>query len=108
MRCVSLAAIALLALGFVGASGASGRARLGAALIVGEVRVCNAPGRCMTRAFQVSAIDGVSYGVDNRFRLAVPSGRYSLSADSDGLRCERSGVVVATKTVTANITCLVP
>ncbi len=49
-----------------------------------------------------------SYGVDNRFRLTVPSGRYSLSADSNGLRCERSGVVVATRTVTANITCLVP
>jgi len=70
----------------------------------------------MTRAFEVSAIDNAgrrvassaSYGRDNRFRLTVPSGRYSLSADSNGLRCERAGLVVARRTVSANITCLVP
>ena len=118
MRSVVLAALAFLIVAscFAGQSAAAGQARLRSGVIVGEVRVCNGPGRCMTRTFQVSAINSgghlvarvASYGPDNRFRLLVPPGRYSLSANSNGLRCTGSAVAAAARTVTANITCLVP
>jgi hypothetical protein len=117
MRSRSLAALASIVVSCsVGPSVAAGQARLPSAAIVGEVRVCNSPGRCMTRTFQVSATDraghlvahAASYGPENHFRLPVPPGRYALSANSNGLRCTSSAVAVAGRTVTANITCLVP
>jgi hypothetical protein len=84
--------------------------------IVGEVLVCNAPGHCLTRVFQVSAINSAGHvtaqtstsGPDNRYRLRVPAGDYSLLATSNGLRCTGSAVALAHQTVTSNITCLVP
>jgi hypothetical protein len=117
MRFVILAALALLAVScFVEQAVAAGQVRPPSAVIVGEVRVCNAPGRCMTRTFQVSAFSrtghlvarAATYGANNRFRLLVPPGRYSLLGNSNGLRCTSSAIAVADRTVTANVTCLVP
>jgi len=84
--------------------------------IAGEVRVCNIPGHCLTRVFQVSATDRAgrlvartsTSGPDNRYRLLVPAGRYSLLAISHGLRCTGSVTAVADRTVSKNIICLVP
>jgi len=86
------------------------------AQIVGDVLVCNAPEHCLTRVFQVSAIDSDGHvraktstsGPDNSYRLRVPAGDYSLLATSNGLRCTGSAVAVARHRVTSNITCLVP
>jgi hypothetical protein len=86
------------------------------ARIVGEVKVCNAPGRCTTRAFNVSAIDSSrnivaessTFGTNNRYRLRVPAGHYSLQATSNGLNCAGSATARRRRAVTANITCLVP
>lgn len=86
------------------------------ARIVGQVKVCNAPGHCMTRAFGVSATDSSrqvvahtsTFGPDNRYLLRVPAGTYSLRATSNGLRCTGSATAHAKQTVTSNITCLVP
>jgi hypothetical protein len=84
--------------------------------IAGEVRVCNIPGHCLTRVFQVSATDRAgrlvahttTSGPNNRYRLHVPARHYSLLAISHGLRCIGSTTAVANRTVSANIICLVP
>jgi hypothetical protein len=84
--------------------------------IAGEVLVCNIPDHCLTRTFQVVAIDGsgrqvattTTSAASNDFQLLVPAGQYSLVATSNGLRCSGSATAVALQTVTANITCLVP
>jgi hypothetical protein len=86
------------------------------ARITGRVLVCNAPGRCLTRVFRVVAVDragrvvahAATSGTANVYRLSVAAGRYSLVATSHGLRCRGSVVAVAHRTVSANITCLVP
>jgi hypothetical protein len=86
------------------------------ARIVGDVNVCNAPGHCMTRTFNVFAFDSAgevvahatTFGEDNRFLLRVTAGIYSLRATSDGLYCTGSAKAHAHQTVTSNITCLVP
>jgi hypothetical protein len=86
------------------------------ARIVGEVKVCNAPGHCLTRAFEVSAIDSTgnvvakspTFGTDNRYRLRVLPGHYSLLAASKGLNCTGSATAHSHRTVTSDITCLVP
>ena len=86
------------------------------AVVTGRVLVCNAPGHCLTRVFRVAAVDragrvvalaGTS-GTANVYRLRVAAGRYSLVATSNGLHCRGSVVAVARRTVSANITCLVP
>jgi hypothetical protein len=84
--------------------------------IAGEVRVCNIPGHCLSRVFQVSATDRAgrlvartaTSGPDNRYRLRLPAGRYSLLASSHGLRCTGSITAIANRTVGKNIICLVP
>lgn len=84
--------------------------------VAGEVRLCNIPGHCLTRVFQVSATDRagrvvahtITSGTGNRYRLLVPAGRYSLLAHSHGLRCTGSVTAVANRTVVKNIICLVP
>jgi hypothetical protein len=86
------------------------------ARIVGEVKVCNSPGNCLTRAFNVRAIDSAgnvvaespTFGPNNRYRLRVPAGHYSLLATSEGLKCRGSATAQAHQTVTAKIICLVP
>ena len=86
------------------------------ARIAGDVIECNGPGRCFTQEFQVSAINAAGIlvaqtstsGAQNRYRLRVPAGEYSLLATSNGLRCSGSAVAVAHQTVVADITCLVP
>ncbi len=86
------------------------------ARIAGEVKVCNAPMHCMTRAFRVSATDSSgqvmahtsTFGMDNRYLLRVPAGTYLLRATSDGLICTGSASAHAHQTATSNITCLVP
>jgi hypothetical protein len=104
----------MLAGAFAAMSVAAGLAH--AASIVGEVRVCNIPGHCLTRVFQVSATDragrlvahSTTSGPDNRYRLLVAARHYSLLASSHGLRCTGSTTAIANRTVTANIICLVP
>jgi hypothetical protein len=84
--------------------------------IAGEVRVCNTPDHCLTRTFQVAAVDSggrqvattTTTGASNDYQLLVPPGPYSLVATSDGLRCTGSATAVAGQSVTADITCLVP
>jgi len=84
--------------------------------IAGEVRVCNIPDHCLTRTFQITAIDRggrrvartTTNDAANSYRLLVPAGNYSLIATSNGLRCTRGATAVAGRTVTANIICLVP
>lgn len=87
------------------------------ARIAGDVIECNGPGRCFTQEFQVSAINAAGIlvaqtstsGAQNRYRLRVPAGAYSLLATSNGgLRCSGSAEAVAHQTVLADITCLVP
>lgn len=86
------------------------------ARIIGEVRACSAPGHCLRRAFHVSAIDpsgeiiarSTSHGADNRYRLLVPPGHYSLQATSSGLSCRGSATARAHRTLGADITCMVP
>ena len=116
MRSAATATLAALVLAgaFVGVSVAAGAQT--PARIVGEVRVCNIPGHCLTRVFQVSATDNAgrlvahatTSGPDNRYRLLVPARHYSLLASSHGLRCTGSTEAIANRTVTANIICLVP
>jgi hypothetical protein len=118
MRSAATAALAALVLAgaFAGVSVAAGLAQTPSARIVGEVRVCNIPGHCLTRVFQVSATDSAgrlvahatTFGPDNRYRLLVPARHYSLLASSHGLRCTGSTTAIANRTVTANIICLVP
>lgn len=84
--------------------------------IAGRVLVCNTPDHCPTRTFRVSAIDAqghvvarsTTFGRFNRYRLEVPAGSYALLAVSHGLHCNGSADVSAHRTVTADITCLVP
>jgi hypothetical protein len=84
--------------------------------IAGDVRVCNAPGHCMTREFTVSALDSAGHTVaktktksaDNAYRLRVSPGHYKLVAKSQGLVCRASATAVAGHTTRRNITCLVP
>jgi hypothetical protein len=86
------------------------------AVVTGRVLVCNVPGHCLTRVFRVAAVDRAgrvaahvsTSGTANVYRLRVAAGRYSLVATSNGLRCRGSVGAVARRTVTANITCLVP
>ena len=86
------------------------------AVVTGRVLVCNVPGHCLTRVFRVAAVDRAgrvvahvsTSGTANVYRLRVAAGRYSLVATSNGLRCKGSVVAVARRTVSANITCLVP
>ena len=86
------------------------------AVVTGRVLVCNVPGHCLTRVFRVAAVDHAgrvvahvsTSGTANVYRLRVAAGRYSLVATSNGLRCRGSVVAVARRTVSANITCLVP
>src|SRR5579862_6826997 len=111
----ALAALTLAGAG-AGVSDAAGLRQTPRARIVGEVRVCNVPGHCLTRVFRVSATDSAgrlvaqasTSGPDNRYRLFVPAGHYSLLASSHGLRCTGSAKAVANRAVTANIICLVP
>jgi hypothetical protein len=107
----ALAAVAAVA------SPALGGRRHPSALLVGEVLVCNAPGHCLQQAFEVSAINRSgavagrtsTVGPHNSYRLRVVPGEYSLEAVAEGgLRCKGSADAVAHRTVTANITCLVP
>jgi hypothetical protein len=78
--------------------------------------VCNIPGHCLTRVFQVSAINDagevsastLTSGTHNHYRLRVAAGEYSLVAISNGLECRSAAVATAHQTVTADITCLVP
>jgi hypothetical protein len=117
VRAPAAAAAALVvALAFAAPSPAAGHDQAANATIVGDVLVCNAPGHCFTRVFEVSAIDGTGHvvatthtsGRHNHYRLRVAAGEYALQANSDGLRCSGSAVAEAHRTVTANITCLVP
>jgi hypothetical protein len=96
---------------------AAGVGQTPSARIAGEVRVCNIPGHCLTRVFQVLATDSAgrlvvaqatTSGPDNRYRLVVPARHYSLLATSHGLRCIGSATAIANRTVSANIICLVP
>jgi hypothetical protein len=97
-------------------SPALGRRLRPTALVVGEVRVCNTPEHCMQRTFEVSAVNSrgrvagasTTAGPHNSYRLLVVPGEYSLQALSEGLRCSGSADALAHRTVTANITCLVP
>lgn len=86
------------------------------AQIVGEVKLCNTPGNCMTRTFVVSAIDpsgrvmarSSTFGTGNRYLLRLPAGRYLLQASSHGLRCTGSATAHPHHSVISNITCRVP
>ena len=86
------------------------------AVVTGRVLVCNAPGHCLSRVFRVTALNRAgrvvthvsTSGTANVYRLRVTAGRYSLVATSNGLRCRGSVLALAHRTVTANITCLVP
>lgn len=97
------------------ASALAGRPRANAEL-VGQVVMCNAPEHCFQRAFDVSAINHAgrlagktqTAGPHNRYQLRVAPGEYTLEAVSEGLRCSGSATAVAHRTVTANITCLIP
>ena len=117
MRHSASCAIALiLACALASVSVSAAVAQTPTARIAGEVRVCNIPGHCITRVFQVSATNSVgrlvaratTSGPDNRYRLLVSPGHYSLLATSRGLRCTGSTMAVANRTITANIICLVP
>ena len=118
MRPAASAAVAALILtgAFASLPVSAGVAQTPSARIAGEVRVCNIPGHCLTRVFQVSATDSAgrlvahttTSGPDNRYRLLVPAHHYSLLATSDGLRCIGSTTAIANRTVSANIICLVP
>jgi hypothetical protein len=115
-RIVLVLTALLLACSIVGVPLAAAGSQARNAGIVGEVKVCNAPGHCMTRTFSVSATDSSgnvvahtsTFGTDNRYRLRVPAGSYSLLATSNGLHCTGSATAQAHHTVTADITCLVP
>jgi hypothetical protein len=86
------------------------------AVVTGRVLVCNVPGHCLTRVFRVAAVDRAgrivahvsTTGTANVYRLRLAAGRYSLVATSSGLHCRGLVVAVARRTVSANITCLVP
>jgi hypothetical protein len=115
-RRASGTAAVILALSLVAPSLAAGGEPARNARIVGDVLVCNAPDHCLTRVFEVSAINAGGHvvahtsttGRHNHYRLRVSPGEYSLLATSDGLQCTGSAVAVAHHTVTSNITCLVP
>jgi hypothetical protein len=94
----------------------AGVAQTPSARIAGEVRVCNIPGHCLTRVFQVLATDSAgrlvarttTSGPNNRYQLNVPARHYSLLAISHGPRCIGATTALANRTVSANIVCLVP
>ena len=116
MRAMILTMAMAVAGALASSSFAAPNGRVANARITGDVLVCNIPGHCITRVFRVSATDSaggvaaqtLTTGEHNHYLLSVPAGRYSLLANSDGLRCTGSVVAVAHKTVTADITCLVP
>jgi len=118
MRLAGSAKVAALILAgaFASLPVAAGVAQTPSARVAGEVRVCNIPGHCLTRVFQVSATDSAgrlvatttTSGADNRYRLLVPARHYSLLATSHGLRCIGSTTAIANRAVSANIICLVP
>jgi hypothetical protein len=86
------------------------------ALIAGRVLVCNVPGHCLTRTFEVSATDASGRTVAttrtrsprNAYRLRLAPGSYELVANSSGLVCQASATATAHRTTRQNITCLVP
>lgn len=86
------------------------------AWIEGRVRVCNGPGRCLTRQFDVSAVNSsgktvaryTTTSATNHFTLRVRAGTYQLVASSSGLRCQASAVARRRHTTHQDITCLVP
>src|SRR5579864_8672642 len=60
---------------FAGPSVAAGRAQPPSGRIVGDVRVCNGPGHCLTRIFHVFAIDNAGHVVSDAFAPG-PDNRY--------------------------------
>jgi hypothetical protein len=86
------------------------------ARIAGQVLVCNTPDHCLTRHFQVVAIDSAGRTVArtetttprNHYTLAVRPGSYQLVATSHGLRCVAAATALAHHRTRQNIVCLVP
>lgn len=118
MRPAASAAVAALIVtgAFASLPASAGVRQTPSARIAGEVRVCNIPSHCLTRVFRVSATDSAgrlvadtnTSGPANRYRLLVPARHYSLLATSHGLRCTGTTTAIANRTVSANITCLIP
>lgn len=114
VRVVALAGV-LAAVAAAPSTALGGRHRASASL-VGEVLVCNAPGHCLQRTFEVSAINGggtvagktSTVGPHNSYRLRVVPGEYALEAVSEGFRCKGSADALAHRSARANISCLVP
>jgi hypothetical protein len=113
-RLATLSAVLATALAMVTVALAS--ASVKDARISGRVLVCNAPGHCMQRQFQVSATNAHGKTVArttttdayNDYTLRLAPGSYNLVATSDGLTCKASAKAVAHHTTHKNITCLVP